>query len=275
MGDARTHKRKKEHCRKSEHRIMLIVLVTTLVVFACLGRILLDRYHDRVDGGTVVSGEFGKTMETFADQHGLSMDAWPQEMVDAVKHNPELGQFVLDYPIKKDKHPVIDLSQYRNSDTVPLLFQWDERWGYSDYSGGVMGFTGCGPTCLSMVSIYLRNDPDLTPRYIAEFSEAHGYSAPGSGSMWTLISEGGKELGMDVRELPLDRNLIMSNLEEGNPIICVMGPGDFTSNGHFIVMAGCKDGKIQINDPNSRERSERLWDYDQIQSQIKNLWVCT
>lgn len=274
METTQTRRKRRHHRRhRRETYSLLIVLVVTLVATACLGRVLLDRYYDREDGSTVVSGEFGEAMEAFAEQHDLPMNAWPQEMVDAVANNPELGQFVLNYPIKKDKDPVIDLSQYRNTDTVPLLFQWDERWGYSDYSGGIMGFTGCGPTCLSMVSIYLRNNPDLTPRYIAEFSESHGYSAPGSGSKWALISEGGKELGMDVKELPLDRNLVMRNLEEGNPIICVMGPGDFTTNGHFIVMTGCEDGKIRVNDPNSKERSERLWDYDQIQGQIKNLWV--
>lgn len=273
MGNTQT--RRKNRRRKTERRTLLFVLVVTLVATACLGRVLLDRYYNRVGGSTVVSGDFQKSMETFAEQHHLSLDAWPQEMVDAVENNPELGEFVLNYPVKKDKTPVIDLSQYRNSETVPLLFQWDERWGYANYSGGIIGFTGCGPTCLSMVSIYLRNNPDLTPRYIAEFSESHGYSAPGSGSKWSLISEGGKELGMDVKELPLDRNLVMRNLEAGHPIICVMGPGDFTTTGHFIVMAGCEDGKIRINDPNSKERSERLWDYDQIQSQIKNLWVFT
>lgn len=275
MANRQSERRRERRRRRSEHRVLLAVLVVTLVGFACLGRIMLDRYHDRVNHSGYRAGEFQATLETFAQAHDLSLDAWPQEMLDAVERNPELGPFVLNYPLKKDEEPVIDLSSCRNSDTVPLLFQWDERWGYSEYSGGMMGFTGCGPTCLSMVSLYLRHDPSFTPRYVAEFSQSHGYSAPGSGSKWALISEGGKELGLNVKELPLDRNLVFRNLEEGNPIICVMGPGDFTTTGHFIVLTGCEDGKIQINDPNSQIRSDRLWDFDQIQDQIKNLWVCT
>ena len=63
-------------------------------------------------------------------------------------------------------------------------------------------------------------------------------------------------------------------MEAGNPIICVMGPGDFTTTGHFIVMTDYVDGKIKINDPNSPIRSNKLWDCDLIKDQIRNLWVC-
>ena len=102
----------------------------------------------------------------------------------------------------------------------------------------------------------------------------NGYSVKGNGSAWTLISEGGQKLGLDVIEIPLDRDRVFRNLEVDNPIICVMGPGDFTTTGHFIVLTGVEDGKLRVNDPNSRERSEQLWEYDSIRDQIRNLWVC-
>ena len=86
-------------------------------------------------------------------------------------------------------------------------------------------------------------------------------------------SEGGEELGLDVTELTLDYDRIVANLEVGNPIICVMGPGDFTSSGHFIVLTGVEDGLLTVNDPNSYARSEQLWDFFQIQDQIENLWA--
>lgn len=63
-------------------------------------------------------------------------------------------------------------------------------------------------------------------------------------------------------------------MEVGNPIICVMGPGDFTSTGHFIVITDFEDGKVKINDPNSKSRSEKLWELSDVMEQIRNLWVC-
>ena len=43
--------------------------------------------------------------------------------------------------------------------------------------------------------------------------------------------------------------------------------------GHFIVLTGVEDGKIIVNDPNSKEKSEKRWEYERLESQIQNLWV--
>ena len=80
-------------------------------------------------------------------------------------------------------------------------------------------------------------------------------------------------MGLDVTEIPLDEQRIIDNLQVGNPIVAVLGPGDFTTTGHFIVLTAYQDRQIKVNDPNSRENSEKLWDYDRISGQIKNLWV--
>ncbi len=95
----------------------------------------------------------------------------------------------------------------------------------------------------------------------------------GGGSLWTLMSEGAQKLGIDSTELPLDKQRVINNLEVGNPVVCIMGPGDFTKKGHFIVMTGIENGKIKINDPNSIENSNKLWNFDDISSQINNLWA--
>lgn len=210
----------------------------------------------------------------FAKEHHLSLSEWPAHMIDLLEKNPETQDFVLNYPLRKGKSFKIDLREHIGSDRVPLLLQWDKRWGYTKYGNDMMGLTGCGPTCLSMVCIYLLDDPKYSPRYIADFAIENGYCVPGNGSTWTLISKGGVTLGLDVTELPLDKNRIIRNLEVGNPIICVMGPGDFTSTGHFIVLTGYVDGKISVNDPNSPARSNMLWDYEDIKDQIRNLWAC-
>ena len=213
-------------------------------------------------------------IDRFAEAHGLSRAAWPEELIELLERNPDAEEFVLNYPLKKDQSFEIDLSEHEHCKNVPLFFQWDERWGYTIYGSNVMGLTGCGPTCLSMVCLYLLDDAAYTPCYVADFAEENGYYVEGSGSAWTLISEGGETLGLDVTEIPLDEKRIVKNLELGNPVVCIMGPGDFTTTGHFIVLADCKDGRFVVNDPNSKTNSERLWSYDEIKGQIKNLWVC-
>lgn len=220
------------------------------------------------------SSDATETIAAFAQEHNLTLSDWPDSLLELLEKNPEAADFVLNYPLKKDLCPEIDLHEYTDCSEVPLFLQWDERWGYTVYGDNIMGLSGCGPTCLSMVCVYLLNDPQYSPRYIADFAQENGYCVPGNGSSWTLISEGGVMLGLDVIEIPLDEDRIIRNLEVGNPVVCIMGPGDFTSTGHFIVMTGYEDGKIKVNDPNSPDRSNMLWDYDVIKDQIRNLWVC-
>ena len=215
-----------------------------------------------------------EALAAFASGKGLHISEWPKELIELLERNPDAEEFVLNYPLKKNQTFDIDLSEYAVCEAVPLFFQWDERWGYTQYGDNMMGLTGCGPTCLSMVCMYLLHDASYTPRYVADFAEENAYYVNGSGSAWALISEGGETLGLDVTEIPLDENRMMKNLELGNPIICSMGPGDFTTAGHFIVLVGCRDDKFVVNDPNSKTNSERLWSYEEIQGQIKNLWVC-
>ncbi len=265
---------------RSRHRglkFLLFSLVACAMIVYTLQYLAPDEITDAVVSppsyGTG-DGTFQSELEAFAQENSLDLSVWPKDLLESGEKNPEIREFVLNYPLKQDADPEYDLKEYANSDQVPLLLQWDQRWGYREYAGGPIGLTGCGPTCLSMVSIYLLHDAKYTPEYIAEFSTKHGYSVTGSGSAWALISEGGEALGLDVTEIPLDENRIIRNLEVGNPIICIMGPGDFTSTGHFIVMTEYVDGQIKINDPNSPLRSQQLWDYEQIKGQILNLWVC-
>ena len=95
----------------------------------------------------------------------------------------------------------------------------------------------------------------------------------GAGSAWDMMTELAEELGLWAEEMVFDEEHIMNTLEEGSPIICIMGPGDFTTSGHFIVLTGVdSNGEILVNDPNSLSNSERSWKLEDLMSQIRNLW---
>ena len=198
---------------------------------------------------------------------------YPQALLTLYERNPDARSFVEHYPEKKGKTFPIDLHEYQECSTGPLLMQWDERWGYSTYAGELFGLSGCGPTCLSMVAIYLTGDTAMDPLWMGEFSTYGGYSYNGQGTMWSQMDEGAHELGLNAEVLPLDETRVIENLKAGNPIICIMGPGDFTGSGHFIVLTGYENGEITVNDPNSFRNSERSWSYAEIAGQVQNLWV--
>ncbi len=215
--------------------------------------------------------EAERTVKEYADKMGIRFGAYPASLIDLLERNPETEEFVLNYPFREDAD--YDLTEV-SRDTVPLFLQWDARWGYEKYGSDLLAITGCGPTCVAMAGYYLTGDGEtFDPAAVAAFSEKNGYYAAGYGSSWTLISEGAVKLGLDVTEIPLVEKRMKDNLEVGNPIICAMGPGDFTTSGHYIVLIGLEDGKFIVNDPNSPEKSNQLWSYEQIQGQIRNLWV--
>ncbi len=253
--------------------LIIISLIVMTIIFS-LVRCDEDKCNLTQSSWSYKTSDVNPIIEDFAQRHGLPTNSWPDDLVALLEKNPETKDFVLHYPLKKGKDFEIDLSEYKNSERIPLLMQWDERWGYNQYAGDLMGLSGCGPTCLSMVCMYLLNDTQYSPKYVAEFAEQNGYSIKNNGSAWALISEGGEKLGLDVTEIPLDENRIIRNLMVGNPIICIMGPGEFTTTGHFIVMTEYVEGKVKINDPNSKSRSEKLWSLSDIKYQIRNLWVC-
>lgn len=155
---------------------------------------------------------------------------------------------------------------------LPYLYQRDRTWADESYAGGTIADNGCGPTCLAMAAIALTGRTDLSPRDVAAFSEQHGFTADGMTS-WSLMSDGAAMLGLRSRELPANASAIAEALAAGHPIICSMGPGDFTTTGHFIVLAGiADDGSLEIRDPNSPLRSMATWDIQRVLDQCKNLW---
>lgn len=214
-----------------------------------------------------------QTIQTFAAENDIPVDAYPESLVALLERNPETEDFVLHYPLEYGVERQADLSAYEEVDGVPLFMQWDRQWGYMDYGSDVAGLTACGPVCLSMVAYYLTGDPAMSPDNMIRFALENGYCAPGDGTYWSLMDQGGSALGLDVTMLYIEEEIVMDNLAMGNPIVAIMGPGDFTASGHYVVFAGAEDGRIRINDPNSYANSQRLWSYDEIAEQIDGLWV--
>ncbi len=197
---------------------------------------------------------------------------YPGQLKELAQKNEEAINFVYDYPTEHEKEHTIDLTEEASMDTVPLLIQWDERWGYEKYSGNFLAASGCGPTTLSMVVLYLTGNAEASPLAVAEYSKEAGYSVDGSGSAWALISEGCRHYGVRAKSMSVDAEKMKAQLDAGNLIVVNVGPGDFTDTGHFMVITGYDDEGFSINDPNSIVRSGQRWSFETLSSQIRAAW---
>lgn len=197
---------------------------------------------------------------------------YPSNLLELLSKNEETLDFVYDYPDKKDAAPADSIGTVKKG-SIPLLLQWDRRWGYSPYGDDIIALSGCGPTVLSMVASGLTGDATITPAKVADYAQRNSYYVEGTGTSWDLIRNGCTAFGISARELSLSENTMANQLSAGHPIICSMKPGDFTTTGHFIVLTGYSGGKFEVHDPNSKKRSSQLWSFDRLQGQINNLWA--
>lgn len=215
---------------------------------------------------SLLAAEDEEIAQIYADKNN-----YPEELLTALANNPELKEFVKGY-LASDGTAMAGLNEEELSQDFPLLLQWDSRWGYVPYGKTNIGISGCGPTCMAMVIFSLTRDATATPDALASYSMKNGYYSQGAGTSWLFMTDAAKAYGLNAKELGLDEESMKNYLDSGRPIICAMRPGDFTTMGHFIMIYGYDKDGFLINDPNSRERSSRHWDFDTLHYQIKNLW---
>ena len=214
-----------------------------------------------------------RQMQDYAVNNGLDPDLYFEDLVITYLLNDDAREFCLEYPRLWDKESTADMSAYENVEGVPLFLQWDPQWGYFDYDTSPLGLAGCGPTTLAMAAYYFTKDPNMNPLSLAQFAMDNGYRYPGNGTAWAFMYDGARQLGLQSQVLGLDEDAMIRALEDGALIICIMGPGNFTTGGHFILLTGYENGAFTVNDCNSITRSSRTWTYEEICGEIWNLWA--
>jgi hypothetical protein len=112
---------------------------------------------------------------------------------------------------------------------------------------------------------------DTNPEVLKRVAEAHGISR-----MYSSLEEVLKDDSVDavhlVTPIPLHEEQAVKVLESGRIIVMNVSPGVFTEVGHYMLIVGYEDGKFRVNDPNSYENSEKLWDFEVFADQIKMMW---
>lgn len=194
--------------------------------------------------------------------------------VKSVLTSPEKADFVLRAAYGPRENSAMKQLSVKKG-TIPFLLQYDSRWAFHNYGSTYMGYTACGPACLSMVAAGLTGRAEYTPEYVADFAEQNGYYIEGTGTSWSLFTDGAAALGLSCEGVDRSESAMKEALRNGGVLIASMSPGDFTSTGHFIVLYKSGLSGFRIYDPSSIERSSRTWSYERLKSQIAQLWRFT
>lgn len=162
--------------------------------------------------------------------------------------------------------------------------QTDPRWKDVDYSAPgektTIGRAGCGPTCAAML-IETITGKTFTPVDAAKWSLKHGGKAVNQGTYYSYFTKQFKEHGIACERLNTSTVYGKPNdpvhgkafrlLQDGYYLIACMGPGTWTRGGHFVVV-WWKDGKVRINDPNSKKTDRTNGDYNTFKKEVKYYW---
>ena len=116
---------------------------------------------------------------------------YPKGVIELLDKNEETIDFVEDYEEKKDL-PAAETLDAVTQGEIPLLIQWDERWGYAPYGNSIVAVSGCGPTCMAMVAAGLTGDVTATPAKLAAYGTENGYLDEENNTYWKFMSEAGK-----------------------------------------------------------------------------------
>ncbi|GHV17198.1 hypothetical protein FACS18949_15870 [Clostridia bacterium] len=147
---------------------------------------------------------------------------------------------------------------------VTYFQQKDPQWKNELWLGG----SGCGPTSMAIVISTLTNS-FVPPTVVAAWAYKAGlYSTAGSAQI--TIPKAAERWGLTVDGVGTDANRVSDALANGKLIVALMGPGDFTKGGHYIVLRGLDEyGNVYVADPNSLARSNKVWSLALVLSQTK------
>ncbi len=218
---------------------------------------------------SVVLGSYGGTEMAYDNPHNWGMSQ-TIAMYLATKENYNYEQIIKTFY----NEPIVKLSdgsydgnvEYGNSAFGEIIY-----WNQGDFhqylstdplnkwSSGTIQNSGCGPTAVAIVvsSMYGRK---ISPIETTSKVCSHGSCSSSGTYAEDLVTTLKSDYNMNVTRTNDGQSLINSLKSGKSLVIALMGPGIFTTWGHYIVLTGVNDqGQVSVADPGSRERTNKKW----------------
>lgn len=262
-----------------------IILISTFLVITIVMVLLIpvQKKNERYE-------QFGRLAELAETDERANyiienIEQYPKYILDLFYSNYDNLDFVYNYPFCRDNYANMTYTDEELSG-VPALYMADPRWGYERIGNynSIIKTEGCAYTCLTMAYIGLTGKSDIDPVILGKI--AYQYSMTGSisaGLKMDKIGEMCDMIGLSGTFYNYDTNKdgtaiesieeISTHLENDSVIIAGMYGETFGS--HAIVIREYDGNNVYINDPADPEKTAQVWNFDEIKSEIKGIWVIT
>lgn len=156
-------------------------------------------------------------------------------------------------------------------------YQTDTKWASKPYRTSqektTIGSSGCGPTCAAMIINSIKGN-GVTPVETCKWSVDHGYKATGQGTYWAYFVPQFKAYDITCKQT-YNSDTALSALKKGNWVIGIMGKGNWTSGGHFVLAYGYEDNYVFINDPASTLERRTYAKWSLFKKEALGYWIIT
>ena len=153
-----------------------------------------------------------------------------------------------------------DGASYGNNKVLTKAIFYDQNdYGNVKFCGrsnATIKSSGCGTTAMAIIVSTYQNSNKYDPVYEMNRAYKWGYCGKGiSGTSVGFFKKEAKSMGYKYLKVgkskASDLNLVLSHLAKGDLVIAHMGPGHFTSGGHYMVLGGVdpSDKKVYVYDP--------------------------
>ena len=139
--------------------------------------------------------------------------------------------------------------------------QGDPRWGNIVYTSTnnktqTIANSGCGPTSMAdIMATWI--DAALTPVEMCDYAVKHGYRTKNSGTAWGFFQSIAKAYGFTGFVQTKSMATARAAIKNGAFVVASMGPGYWTSGGHYICLWKTDDTYMYANDPASKKRKKQ------------------
>ena len=139
--------------------------------------------------------------------------------------------------------------------------QGDSRWGKVVYTScgnkkQTIANSGCGPTSMADIQATWV-DAKITPVEMCDYAVKHGYRTKSNGTAWEFFKSIANAYGYTGFVQTKSMATARAAIKNGAFVVASMGPGYWTSGGHYMCLWKTDDTYMYANDPASKTRKKQ------------------
>lgn len=210
-------------------------------------------------------------LDEYQSSHALALSSYIPQAASFARYLPAFQRASAQrarYPeLERYQREGLPYAQSVAPGSVPIMYQWDERWGYTPYCGEPLGFTGCGVTVASMATLSLTGNTAWTPAAAARLATALGETDQGTNTTFFTSPGFTSNTGVEGTLLDDGQDAFIDALNNHELVALSVKPATLARGAHWVLAVGVNpDGTVNIHDPNSVANTTRTWDPAELMS---------